>query len=145
MEGIKALLQGEYSPGIYRLEESASYEQLAVLIQAHGFHLFYIDLKQVSGKADFLTKSAIAMQFPKYFNKNWDAYEECIRDLGWCKAKGYILLYDNIDSFVENEPLQWKVALEILESTIVFWNEIHTSMYVLLKGNTPAVSTLESV
>jgi len=33
---------------------------------------------------------AAAFQFPYYFGNNWDAFEECIGDLSWLPAKGYV-------------------------------------------------------
>ncbi len=32
---------------------------------------------------------AAALQFPYYFGHNWDAFDECIADLGWIDANGY--------------------------------------------------------
>lgn len=31
------------------------------------------------------------LQSPSYFGENWDAFNECINDLEWLPAKGYIL------------------------------------------------------
>lgn len=33
-----------------------------------------------------------AFQFPYYFGENWAAYEECLMDLDWIDAHGYVMV-----------------------------------------------------
>ena len=35
---------------------------------------------------------ASAMQFPDYFGHNWDALDECLSDMEWLPAEGYLLV-----------------------------------------------------
>ena len=35
---------------------------------------------------------AAAFQFPYYFGENWDALDECLADLSWLPAAGYVIL-----------------------------------------------------
>lgn len=43
-------------------------------------------------KRETLREWAAALQFPWYFGENWDSFEECINDLSWLPARGYVLL-----------------------------------------------------
>ena len=38
-----------------------------------------------------------ALQFPYYFGHNWDAFDECIIDLGWLPGTCYVLAVTQID------------------------------------------------
>ncbi len=43
-------------------------------------------------KRDLLTVLAHGLEFPKYFGWNWDAFEECLRDLSWIEESQRIIL-----------------------------------------------------
>lgn len=49
------------------------------------------DVSNVVSNEELLGRVADLMQFPEYFGGNWDALEECLRDLEWLSAKGYVL------------------------------------------------------
>lgn len=41
---------------------------------------------------DLFAVVATAMQFPDYFGNNWDALDECLGDMDWLPADGYLLV-----------------------------------------------------
>jgi RNAse (barnase) inhibitor barstar len=47
---------------------------------------------------------AAALQFPLYFGRNWDAFDECISDLEWLPAKAYVLVISCAGSLLKMEP-----------------------------------------
>ncbi|MEH2445895.1 MAG: barstar family protein [Nostoc sp.] len=86
-----------------------------------GTKVFYLDGKKINSKETFLSKAAEAMQFPRYFGFNWDAFDECITDLTWCPAERYLIFYDDADIFAQAEPTQYQIALDILNSAKEYW------------------------
>jgi hypothetical protein len=57
---------------------------------------------------------ASAMKFPDYFGMNWDALDECLRDLdAWIPAPGYVLIVRDATSLWEYAP---KTAGNLVES-----------------------------
>ena len=73
------------------------------------------------------------MHFPASFGDNRDSFEECIRDLVWQAANGYVMLYGRFWSIVEDDPLHWKTASDILRSVVEQWSGEHIPSYVLLR------------
>ena len=74
------------------------------------------------------------MQFPAYFGHNWDAFEECVTELTWLPAQGYVLFYDKMARFANAQPKEWVTAQSILEETITYWQKQSVPFYVLLRG-----------
>jgi len=102
------------------------------LPNCHGIQVFYLDGREISGKAEFLSQAAKAMKFPAYFGANWDALEECITDLECGPAQGYIIIYDRPDVFAAADPEQWQIALDVLQSAVEYWRSQHIPMDVFL-------------
>jgi hypothetical protein len=47
---------------------------------------------------------AAAFQFPCYFGENWNAFDECLADLEWLPASGYVLFVTNAADVLRDEP-----------------------------------------
>jgi hypothetical protein len=75
------------------------------------------------------------MHFPKSFGHNWDALEECLTDLEWVDAEGYVLYYDHIDGLLEAHPDQFETLIEILRDAVATWKQEGSAMVVLLSGS----------
>jgi hypothetical protein len=45
-------------------------------------------------KEELLDNIAAALAFPSWFGRNWDALEDCLTDLSWREAPGYLLLFE---------------------------------------------------
>ncbi|GAB4191411.1 MAG: hypothetical protein OHK0022_05120 [Roseiflexaceae bacterium] len=134
MNKIDALVAGEPPPGLYRFASRAQPDNLAQELAERGWRCFWLDGGKIDDKASFLRACAEAMQFPDYFGRNWDALEECLTDLSWVQAEGYVLLYDQVARFVAAEPDQWSTAREILDGAVASWGRAGTPLYVLLRG-----------
>ena len=51
-----------------------------------------VDASHLHKKEELLSAVAGALEFPGYFGGNWDALDECLRDLSWLPAPGYALV-----------------------------------------------------
>jgi hypothetical protein len=105
-------------------------------ISQQGIQFFYLDGRQIIDKQSFLKKIAEAMKFPDYFGYNWDALDECITDLDWCRADRYVLIYDQPEVFSKAEPTEWKIANDILKSAMEYWRDTDTPLDILFIGET---------
>lgn len=64
--------------------------------------------------ATLYAEFARALAFPDYFGHNWDALEECLTDLEWLPAKGYVLLITDAAHVLSNDDTKYETFLEIL-------------------------------
>ena len=56
---------------------------------------------RMESKELLLDEFAAAFQFPMYFGRNWDAFEECMADLQWLPGKAYLLIISNASSLLK--------------------------------------------
>ncbi len=66
-----------------------------------------------------------ALQFPYYFGENWNAFDECIKDLSWLYAPGYVLIIHNADQLLiesADSEGQMQSLLKILNSAAKEWS-----------------------
>lgn len=106
---------------------------LAAARRAH-FACFHLEGKNVTRKEQLLNHFATVFRFPEDFGHNWDALEECLTDLDWVDAKGYVVYYDHIDGLLDAYPDQFATLLEILQDAVKSWQGDGTAMIVILSG-----------
>lgn len=135
----------DYPPGIYKIESSINIEDLFHFTKQQDFELIRINGKEILNKKMFLQKFAESASFPEYFGQNWDAFWECIVDLEWLPAKGYVIYYENPDFFISNAPSEWEIALDILVKAVDFWKNIEIPLYVLLKGTNLKLDEVKTI
>lgn len=70
----------------------------------YDISIFEIYADNIQTENQLLKDISEAMLFPDYFGNNWDALEECLRDMEWIPAKGYVLLVHNADQLWKNQP-----------------------------------------
>lgn len=135
MSVLNATLGLDANPGVYLVGVASSAEEFARTTAEQGVRVFFLDGARIHDKASFLAIAAEAMAVPAYFGRNWDALDECIRDLAWAPATGYLLVYDRFDRFARADPAAWEIALDVFRSAIEHWQAKGVPMYVLLRGN----------
>ena len=119
---------------IYLVNHDFNIESLQQEAKTDESAFFYLDGNRISGPYNCLLEAAEAMHFPDYFGNNWNAFEECIRDLEWIPAQGYIIFYSNFMKFAKKDPNQFKIALSIFQVAVDYWQGEKIPMYILLQN-----------
>jgi len=123
--------------GVWFLPSHVDVKQVQATAKRAGFAFFHVDGKNIQRKEQLLNHVATALHFPGDFGHNWDALEECLTDLEWVDADGYILYYDHIDGLLDKHPDQFETLVEILRDAVGSWKEDGSAMIVLLSGAKP--------
>lgn len=97
-----------------------------------GLTVFRIDAVAVTGKQEFLDAANKALRFPDYFGSNWDAFEDCMTDLSWHKADGFVVLLEHWDRFADNAQAEMNVARNIFQDASQYWKEQGIPFFVVL-------------
>jgi len=114
------LFASSENSGVYSIQRNAV-PDIKNAAAKTNLSLFILDLSSVNGKAGFLDTTARAMQFPPHFGHNWDALEDCLTDLSWLHADGFVLLIENHENFIQSAPVEMATARSILDDAAAFW------------------------
>jgi hypothetical protein len=101
---------------------------------AAGLRCVHIDLAGCRSKAGFLARVADALEFPWWFGQNWDALADCLGDLAWLPAEGYLLVLDNPAELRRAAPDPYAVAVDILSDAAREWGRRDTPFWVFISG-----------
>jgi hypothetical protein len=66
--------------------------------------LVRVDGDAVTEDGDLMDALAVGFSFPDYFGRNWDAVDECLRDLSWLPAEGYVLVVRRAERLWRRDP-----------------------------------------
>ncbi|MBL8446912.1 MAG: barstar family protein [Zoogloeaceae bacterium] len=117
--------------GVVRLP-SESRQAIADSARSLGFFWAEADLSGVRSKEDFLAAIAEAMYFPAWFGENWDALGDCLVDMSWSNADGYVLLLLGADQFHAHAPDEFLTALAVLSDASATWAHDEVPFWVFV-------------
>ena len=104
---------------------------------ALDFAAVAIDLAGCADKQEALRRLGAALKFPGWFGGNWDALADCLADMSWWPAAGYLLLLEHPAGWREAEPEEFDTALEIIEEAAQGWAAQHKPFWALLPEMDP--------
>lgn len=120
---LPGYLQTPKAPWSSLLVVPAGTKATALVKAPVGFALRVINGKKCSTPAGLFTEFARALGFPDYFGHNWDAMEECLADLEWLPAKGYVLLITDAHAVLPGDEDEYETVLEILSDAGEAWSK----------------------
>ncbi len=92
-----------------------------------GFVIRIIQGKKCRTPSGLFGEFARALAFPDYFGHNWDALEECLADLEWLPAKGYVLLITDTQAVLPEAEEDYETLLEVLDDAGEAWSKGQTT------------------
>jgi len=104
-------------------------------LRASGLSAITIDLGDCTDKAKLLARIAAALDFPDWFGHNWDALSDCLGDLSWLPADGYLITLAGTQTLRAAAPSDWETLLEILAEAAGLWQEQGTPFHVFLTAD----------
>ena len=120
--------------GVYLIDAAEREHFLRQGAFSPGFAVAVLDGVAAGFRAGFFQELAQALRFPDYFGHNWDAVYDCLTDLNWLPAAGYVLVLDGFERLATDEPDQWEIGLKVLREACAFWRPLSRPLFALLRG-----------
>jgi hypothetical protein len=64
-----------------------------------------------------------AMSFPDWAGHGFDALNDCLNDLGWRPAEGYMVMLDHCDGIHGHAESDFVTLLQVFEGAALEWRE----------------------
>ncbi|MBP7961229.1 MAG: barstar family protein [Caldilineaceae bacterium] len=132
-KSLDHVIYGTLTPGFYRVSAWVRPASIEKRVLQEGWKYAYLDGGNIRDKGEFLHGMDQAFRFPSYFGYNWDALEECLLDLSWLPAPGYVLLYNQPNRFIGNALDDWTTARLILEEAVAHWHREGAPLFVVFR------------
>jgi hypothetical protein len=95
---------------------------LQALGESLGLDVVRIDLAGCADKAGLLARTAEALAFPAWFGGNWDAFFDCLADLGWRSGAGHVLVFEHTEDMRRLAPEALDTAVAVLGDAAAAWD-----------------------
>ena len=128
---LRSVLADPALAGVYVVEASGLSDFLAAAM-ALDFAAVSVDLAGCSDKDEALERLRVALKFPDWFGGNWDALADCLSDMSWWPAAGYLLLLENAGEWRDAQPEEFETTLGIIEEASQGWAEQQKPFWALL-------------
>ncbi|TAK46513.1 MAG: barnase inhibitor [Betaproteobacteria bacterium] len=132
---MQLLLDAAHS-GTYR---AARAREILAAGRARGLRIARIARTGHGGKSALLHALAAALQFPAWFGGNWDALEDCLTDLSWVPAPGYLILIEGSGALAHDE---FAVLRDVLEASAQFWSARGKPFYAVFEAGPESLPEL---
>ncbi len=113
---------------------SASAVALRAAAARASLRCIRVDLAACADKASLLECFARALRFPDWFGHNWDAFDDCLRDLSWLPAQGYVLILEHAPDARARCGEDCAIALDILAEAAAIWRDESVPFWVFYDG-----------
>jgi RNAse (barnase) inhibitor barstar len=108
-----------------------------------GFNVYRIDFGQVHDLESLHYVLSHSLHFPDWYGANWDGLTDCLTDMSWNEASGYLLILQRTDTLQRAHPEAFRTLMELLGDTARFWREQGTSFWTLIIGENIKLPQLE--
>jgi len=109
---IDDVLAGRRAPGAFPVPAGAPVS--ADQAVAAGWLVAVLDGRAITTAAELLAACGGALEFPDWYGHNFDALADCLGDLSWLPAPGYLLLWRHAEVLAGCEPESFATAYRVL-------------------------------
>jgi RNAse (barnase) inhibitor barstar len=130
--------------GVYHMPLDGE-EALVAAAEHNGYFVFRVDLTKAENKTALLEAVGRAMRFPEWFSHNWDALMDCLADLGWAPAEGYVVILEHCDGIHGRAEADFVQALQVFENAANEWREQGIPLWCFVDMQADGINWLSDI
>lgn len=112
---------------------------------AAGCAVLRVDLSAACDKDGMLDLIGQALRFPDWFGHNWDALADCLADMGWLPAEGYVIILDHCDGIHGRAEGDFVALMQIFQDAADEWREQGVPFWCLVDMQADGIAWLPTV
>lgn len=87
----------------------------------NGYRLITVEGKHARHEEALYDEFARKFNFPGYFGRNWDALDECLADLAWLPADGYVVIVLQAEELLADDQARLPTLMSLLHRVAEEW------------------------
>lgn len=130
--------------GVYHMPLDGE-EALVAAAEQNGYIVFRVDLAKAENKSALLDAIRQAMRFPEWFGHNWDALMDCLADLGWAPAEGYVVILEHCDGIHGRAEAEFVQTLQVFEAAANEWRDQGVPLWCFVDMQADGINWLSDI
>jgi len=141
---FETLLRDTARAGVYHLPRprEGNHDGLIAAAESCVYVVFRVDLSRVRDKQGLLETIGRDMAFPEWYGCNWDALADCLNDLGWRPAEGFLVMLEHSDLIHARAAAELATALQIFAEAADNWREQGVGLWCLVDMQADGIAGL---
>ncbi len=139
---LSALLADASQAGAYFVDvrDREALVEAAITLK---FAVLPVDLRGCIDADAAMAVIADVLHFPEWFGETLDALADCLSDLSWLPASGYVLLLENTGEWRAQASDTFDAMLEILNQTAECWAKDRVPFWAFLPVSTRVLAAIK--
>jgi len=125
----------ESKAGLFKLDRNNLEAMLAAASELK-LACFHVDLKNARNIPGFIKAMKRDLAFPSWFGDNLDALNDCLTDLSWHPAPGYVITLDGLSELTAS-PTSFAAFNQVLASAVEEWKARDKPFWIFYLTDTP--------
>jgi RNAse (barnase) inhibitor barstar len=141
MSSLDNILADVGRAGVYHMPHMDKAPILAGA-ETNGFATFRIDLTKAGDKKQLLQEIGRSLDFPEWFGHNFDALADCLGDMAWRPAEGYLVMLEHCDGIHGLAESDFVAALQVFQQAADDWREQGIAFWCLVEMQADGIAWL---
>lgn len=108
----------------------------------NGQLIFRVSLLRAADRDDALLIIGKTLAFPEWFGANLDALHDCLVDMGWRPAQGYIILLEHCENLLLRDEAGFDMLLKVFSDAAGEWRSQGICFWCLVDAGPTSVPLL---